>query len=56
MIIIYYGFYYTVTNNRNENEVVVDNYDKIEIDYIHFNDFITHIHYIGRNKNKEKLK
>ena len=56
MIIICYGFYYTVIKNRNENEIVVDKYERTEIDYIIFNDFITPYHYIGRNKKKEKLK
>ena len=41
MNIKYYDLYCTVIKNRNEKEIVDDEY---EIDYISFNDFITPIH------------
>ena len=52
MNINYYDLYYTVIKNRDENEVVKDEYEN---DYINFNVYLTPNHYIGR-KNKEILK
>ena len=49
----YHNLYYTVNKNRDENEVVDDEYENIEIEYNNFNDFITPNHYIGRKKDKE---
>ena len=45
--------YYTVIKNRDENEVVIDEYEN---DYISFIDFIAPNHYIGGKIKKELLK
>ena len=50
-----HDLYYTVIENRNENEVVVDKNENIEIDYINFNDIIPN-HYIGRRKDNVMLR
>ena len=47
----YYGLYYTVIKNRDENESVDDKYEKNEIDHFKFIDFITPNHYIGRKND-----
>ena len=45
--------YYTVIKNRDEKEVVNDEYEN---DYINFKDTITPNHYIGRKNNNEILR
>ena len=40
----YYDLYYTVTKNRDEKEVLDNQYEN---EYIYFNNFITPNHYIG---------
>ena len=47
MNIKYFDFYYTVVLSSNEKEIVDDQYETNENDYINFNDFITPNHYIG---------
>ena len=44
MNINYYDLYYTVTKNRDEKEIVGNQYEN---DYINFDDFRTPNHYIG---------
>ena len=55
MNIIYYNLYYTVIKNRDEREILDDQYEINENDHINFDDFITPNHYIGR-KNFDKLR
>ena len=50
----YYDLYYTVIKNRDDNEIVADNYKDAENDFINFNDIIPN-HYVGRKNNKEIL-
>ena len=47
----YYNLHYTVIKNRDEKEIVKDQYENNENDYISFHDFITPNHYIGRKNN-----
>ena len=44
----YYGLYYTVFKNKDEKELVHNQYEN---DYFNFND-IVHNQYIGRKINK----
>ena len=37
----YYDLYYTVIESRDDKEIVNDEYEDNEVDYINFNDFIT---------------
>ena len=46
MNINYYDLYYTVIKTRDENEVIVDNFENNEKDYINFNVIVPN-HYIG---------
>ena len=46
----YYDLNYTVIKNRNEKEIVDDQYGNYENDCINFNDFITPNNYIGSLK------
>ena len=52
----YCVLYYTVIKNRDENEVVNDEYENIENDYIIFNDFITPNPYMGIKKRNNKVE
>ena len=47
MNISYYDLYYTVIKKRDDNEIVNDEFENNDNDYISFNDFITPNHYIG---------
>ena len=52
MNIKYYDLYYTVIRYRDEKEVVNDQYEIIENDYISLNDINIPNHYIG-SKGRE---
>ena len=52
----YNDLYYTVNEKRDEKEIVNDQYEDNENDYINFNDFLTPNHYIGIKNNDEVLK
>ena len=54
MKIIFSDLFYTVIENRDDNEFVNENYEDSETDYINFND-INSDHYIGRKNNYEIL-
>ena len=56
MNIKYYDFYYTAIENRNDKEIVNNNYEDIENDYNNFNDIITPNHYIGIQPRETILK
>ena len=56
MNIKYYDLYYTVIKNRDDKEIVENQYENIENDYIDFNDFITPNHYIGIKPRETILK
>ena len=56
MSINYYDLYYTIIKNRDDKEIVNDEYEKNENGYCNLNDFITPNHYIGRKKDNEILK
>ena len=56
MNIKYYILYYTAIKNRDDKEIVNNNYEDNENDYIKYEDFITPNHYIGFKKNIEILK
>ena len=43
----YYESYYTVIRYRVENQDVDNQYEKVENDYVTYEDFITPNHYIG---------
>ena len=43
----FYDLYYTVIKNRNEKEIVDDEYENNDNDYINVIDFITPNQYIG---------
>ena len=45
MNIIYYDFYYTVIESRDDKEIVLEKYEN---NYINFNDYITPNHYNGQ--------
>ena len=49
---IYYDFYYTVSKNGDDKEIVNDEYEN---DYNNFKDIFSY-HYVGRRNNKEKLR
>ena len=51
-----YDLYYTAVKNRDDKEVVNDEYENNENDYNNFNVFVTPNHYIGRNSNNERLR
>ena len=51
--IIYYHLYCTVVKNRNDNQIVKDEYQNYENDFISLNDNIIPIHYVGI-KGREK--
>ena len=51
-----YDLYYTVTKTRDENEVIDDQYENDDNDYINFIDIITPNHYIGIKNNNEMLR
>ena len=51
-----YDFYYTVIKNRDDKEIVNDQYEDNENDYINYEDFITLNHYIGFKNNNETLQ
>ena len=55
MNINYYDLYYTVVKNRDEKEVVDDQYDDNENDYIFFDDIIPN-HNISIKPRETKLK
>ena len=50
----YSDLYYTVIKIRVDREIVNDNCEKIENDYINFNDFITPNYYIGRQNETSR--
>ena len=52
MDIHYYDLYYTNIKNRDEKEIVDNQYENV---YFNFNDIVPN-HYIGRKKDNEKLK
>ena len=52
MISKYYDLYYTVIKNRNEKEIVDNQYENV---YISFNDVIPN-HYIGRKNDDIVLR
>ena len=52
MIINYFDLDYTVTKNRDEKQIVDNQYEN---DYINFNDIVPN-YYIGRKNNNEKLR
>ena len=56
MNINYYNFYYTVSKNRKEKEIVNEKNENNEIDYVNFNDFITPNHYISIKCRETILK
>ena len=56
MNIKYYYLYYTVIKNRKDKEIVNDEFENNETDYIYFNDFITPYRYIGRKSNDVMLR
>ena len=56
MKIKYYDFYYTVIKNRDDEQIVKDEYENNENDYGNFNDFTTPNHYIGRKNDNVMLK
>ena len=45
MIINYYNLYYTVIKNRDEKEIVNNQYEDNENDYINFDDFVFPNHF-----------
>ena len=49
----YYDLYYTVIKNRNEKEIVDNQYEN---DYLNFDDFITPNHHIGIKPRETILK
>ena len=51
----YYDLYYAVIKNRAEKEIVNDQYENNENNFIIFIDFITPSHFIGRKNNNEIL-
>ena len=36
----YYDFYYTVVKNRDEIEILIDEYENIENEYFNYDDFV----------------
>ena len=50
----YQSLYYTFFKNRNDKEIVGNEFENSETDYNNFKDFITPNHYIGR-KNKDVM-
>ena len=52
----FYDLYYTVIKNRDDKEIVNDQYEDNENDYNKYEDFITPNHYIERKNNNEILK
>ena len=52
----YYDFYYTVIKNRDEKEIVNEDYEKLENDFCNFDDFIIPDHYIGRKNDNMILR
>ena len=55
MNINYYDLYYTFIKKRDGKEIIVDEYENNENDYINFNDFVPN-HYIGGTNNNETLR
>ena len=55
MNINYFDLYHTVNETRNENEVVDNQYENNEIDYINFNDINPNL-YIGIKTRETILK
>ena len=53
---INYDVYKTVSKNRNENEVVYDEYKHKETDFKNFSDNVTPNHFIGINNNDVMLR
>ena len=53
MKVYYYDLYYTVIKNRDEKEIVDNQYEN---DYINFNDFITPNHNISIKPRQTILK
>ena len=51
----YFNFYYTVIKNRDEKEILNDQYENNEIDYIKYENFITPNPYIGRKNDNTLL-
>ena len=48
MKINYYDLYYTVIKNRDDKEIVKNNYEDNEKDFINYDDFITPNHFVGQ--------
>ena len=55
MNITNYDLYYTVIKNRDENEILDDQYENIKNDHISFIDIAPN-HYIGRKNDKDILR
>ena len=53
MNINYFDLYYTVIKNRDDKEIVDNQYEN---DYNNFNDFITPNHYIGIENDNQILR
>ena len=54
MNITYHDLYYTVIKNRDEKEIVVNEKESSENDFINYEEFIAPIHFNGQ-KNNEML-
>ena len=50
MNINYHDLFDTVIKSRDDKELILDEYEKNEIDYNSFNDLITPNHYVGSKK------
>ena len=56
MNIFYCDLCYTVIKNRDEKEIVDDQYENYETDYFNYSNFITPNHYIGIENDKDILR
>ena len=56
MKINYYGFFYTVIENRVEKKIVSDKYENIENDFNNIKDLITPNHYLGIEPTERKIE
>ena len=52
----YYLLYYTVIKNRDDKEIVKDQFEVIENDFSNFKDFKTPNHDFGRKNTNEILR
>ena len=52
----YHDFYYTVIKNKNDKEILSDEYENKESDYINFDDFIILNHNFGTKPQETILR